>query len=903
MAVRNLHKIFRPRSIAVVGASSNSTSLGNKVLANLQAAGFQGEVYPVNPMYKTIGDRRCYANVSDLPQPPDLAVICTPAVTVPSVVSECGEADILGLVILSAGFRESGDAGVQLEHALNQQLARFDGMRLVGPNCLGVMAPHVALNASFASGNPAPGRVAFISQSGALCTAVLDWALQEQIGFSQFVSVGNMLDVSIGDLIEYFGTDGWTQAIILYVESISEAREFMSAARAFAREKPIIAYKAGRFAESAQAAASHTGAMAGVDTVYEAAFNRAGIVRVFDMADMFDCAELLARQMAPKGPRLAIVTNAGGPGVMATDALLERSGVLAQLADASLEKLNLHLPPAWSHHNPIDVLGDASADRLAKALEIVLADEGVDAALVIFAPQAMSQPTDAAQAVIEVARQIKKPVLTSWMGGLTMQSGVALFNAAGIPTYAAPEQAVRAFMYLVSYARTREVLYETPRDIPVEFLLDRGKLRAVFDTILSEGHDTLSESTSKALLEAYEIPVARPYVARTAEDAVQLANRIGYPVAMKVLSPQITHKTDVRGVALSLAKDDEVRAAFEQIVATAREKRPDASVDGVTVQKMVTSPVGYELIVGAKRDQVFGSVLLVGTGGTAAELFHDRALELPPLSERLARRMLESLRSWPLLQGYRGRPAANIDRLIEILMRLSYLVADYPEIKELDVNPLLVTPDEVIALDARIILDHQMILQPPRPYSHLAIRPYPEEYVRPARLQDGTRIQLRPIKPEDEPMWHDLLTRCSQESIYFRFRYLFKQTTHEMATRFCFIDYDREIAIVAQIEEDDQRKLIGVGRVVADADHTDAEYAVLVADAFQGRGLGSLLTDYCLEICAGWGIGRVFAEMAPDNRRMLDLLAKRGFELDYTISPDVVLARKTLPPSSIAVRR
>ncbi len=513
MPIRNLSKVFAPERVAVIGASQKRASLGYKVLDNLQDAGFPGAVYSVNPKYKKVRDTVCYAKVTDLPDPVDLAVICTPARTVPEVVRECGQAGISGLVILSAGFRESGKEGEELELAVQREANKFDGLRIVGPNCLGIIAPHAALNASFASGMPDRGHVAFISQSGALCTAVLDWALKEKIGFSHFVSVGNTLDVSIGDLIDYFASDGRTESIILYVESISEAREFMSAARAFARNKPIIAYKAGRFAQSAQAAASHTGAMAGVDTVYEAAFNRAGIIRVFEMVDMFDCAELLARHEPPKGPQLAIVTNAGGPGVMATDALLEQKGVLAKFSDATLEKLSQHLPAAWSHSNPVDVLGDATPQRLAKALETVLAEKGVDAALVLFAPQAMSKPTDAAKAVIEVAKKSTKPVLTSWMGGLTMDKAVDLFNSAGIPTYSAPEQAVRAFMYLVSYARRREVLYETPRNIPVEFPLDRGRLRAVFNTILSEGHDILTESTSKALLEAYEIPVAKPYVA------------------------------------------------------------------------------------------------------------------------------------------------------------------------------------------------------------------------------------------------------------------------------------------------------------------------------------------------------------------------------------------------------
>jgi acetyltransferase len=488
MPIRNLDRIFKPKQIAVVGGSPTAGSLGQTVLSNLANTEFSGPVYPVNPKYESVGRQPCFATVADLPQTPDLAVVCTPAAVVPQIVRECGEAGIEGLVILSAGFRESGSAGAALEAALRDQAQAFAGMRIIGPNCLGIMAPHAEVNASFASGMPAKGHVAFISQSGALCTSVLDWALQENIGFSHFVSVGNMLDVSIGDLIDYFAMDGRTEAIILYVESITEAREFMSAARAFARKKPIIAYKAGRFVESAHAAASHTGAMAGIDAVYQAAFNRAGIVRVNEMADMFDCAELLARQKTPAGPRLAIVTNAGGPGVMATDALLQRKGVLAQLSEDTVEELNRVLPPAWSRGNPIDVLGDATPERLAEAVQIALSDKGVDAALVLFAPQAVSQPTDAAQAVIEATKKSTKPVLTSWMGGVSMRAGVELFNQAGVPTYFAPEQAIRAFMYLVSYARTREVLYETPRDLPLEFSLDRGKMRAVFDTILSEGH-------------------------------------------------------------------------------------------------------------------------------------------------------------------------------------------------------------------------------------------------------------------------------------------------------------------------------------------------------------------------------------------------------------------------------
>ncbi|MFT5323161.1 MAG: acetyltransferase [Planctomycetaceae bacterium] len=470
-----------------------------------------------------------------------------------------------------------------------------------------------------------------------------------------------------------------------------------------------------------------------------------------------------------------------------------------------------------------------------------------------------------------------------------------MLRQAGVPTYATPEQAVRAFTYLLSDACNREVLYETPQDIPVEFPLDRTRLRAVFNTILSEGHDVLSESTSKALLDAYEIPVTHPFVARSVDDAIELARRVGYPVALKVFSQQITHKTDVGGVVLNLSGEVDLRSAFENIVATAREKRPDASIEGVTVQRMVSTAAGHELILGAKRDPLFGPVLMVGFGGTAAELFRDRALELPPLNERLARRMLESLRSWPLLQGYRGRPAVDVDRLVEVLIRFSYLVADYPEILELDVNPLLVTPEDVVALDARIILDHETLLHPKRPFSHLAIRPYPEEFVRSARLKDGTPVKLRPIKPEDKPMWHALLASCSEESIRFRFFHLIKETTHEMATRYCFIDYDREMAIVAEVEgveTDGHRELVGVGRLVADVDHTNAEYAVLVSDNWQSNGVGNLLTDHCLDICKTWGINRVVAETDPANRRMIHMFEKRGF--DVSGSKDVVSVARTL---------
>ncbi len=894
MSILNLDKIFDPHRVAVIGASETPTSAGFTVLRNLVGSGFRGVVYPVHPRRESVQGIEAHPDVKSLPHPPDLAVICTPAASVPALVGQCGEAGTRGIVIISPGFREIGEEGRKLERAVLDQQARFPGMRILGPNCLGVIVPAVSLNASLAAATPKTGHIAFISQSGALGTSVLDWAIDDGVGFSYFVGAGNMLDVGMADLIDYFGSQTDTQSIILYVESITEAREFMSAARAFARTRPIVAYKAGRFPESARAAASHTGAMVGVDAVYEAAFQRAGIERAFQLGEMFDVAELLARQQPPKGDRLAIISNAGGPGVMTTDMLIARSGELAQLSGETLDKLDQCLPPFWSHGNPIDLLGDAPPERFAKALDITLADPGVDAVLVLLAPQAMTDAAGTATAVGQVASHAHKPVLAAWMGGRSVAEGLRLLTQAGVPAYTTAEKAVTAFMHLVSYARNLGSLYETPRDLPVSFSLDRQRVRADFAPILARGGDVLSENVSKSFLEAYEIPVTRPHLARTADEAVDAARRLGYPVVLKIHSPQITHKTDVGGVILNLAGDEAVRRAYAEMMAAAARRRPDATLLGATVQTMVTHPTAFELVLGSRKDPVFGSVIMVGSGGVAAEIFRDWALALPPLNESLARRALESLKSWPLLQGYRGRPGGNLDRLIEVLMRFSYLVADYPEIQEFDVNPLLVTPQDVIALDARVIVDRQTLVSSVRPYAHLAIRPYPEEFVTQRTLKDGSPVVLRPIKPEDEPLWHELLANCSTNSLRFRFRYLFKQTTHEMAARYCFIDYDRELAIVAEVEELNERKLIGVARLVADMNHETAEYALLIVDRWQGRGLGRLLTDYSLEVARTWGVQRIVAEVSKDNARMLATFRDRGFTLRHDQEDDVVLATRSI---------
>lgn len=881
MPVHNLDPIFQPKRIAVVGVTPNPQSVGGKILSNLVGGGFRGVVYPVSATSEAVLGIPCYPDVRSLPKTPDLGIICTAAAQVPAAVIECGEAGVGGLIINSAGFREVGPEGRQLEDEVRAALARFPSMRALGPNCLGVIAPGFGLNASFANGMPRDGHVAFISQSGALCSSVLDWAIDEKLGFSYFVSIGNAMDVDVGDLIDYFGEDEKTKAIILYVESINRAREFMSAARSFARTKPILAYKAGRFGESAAAAASHTGAMASEDAVYDAAFRRVGVTRVYDIGEIFDCAELLGRQKTPRGPRLAILTNAGGPGVMASDALLEAGGSLAPLSDATLTRLNECLPPIWSHGNPVDVLGDARSKRFEKALAILLDDTGIDAVLVILTPQAMTNPTSIAKVVADIAQKSSKPVLAAWLGGASMRDGVRFLNDAGVPTYTTPEQGVRAFMTLVSHARNLETLYETPKDVPVHIPYDRAQVKTQFASMIGQEGPVLPEHVSKMLLEAYGIPSTRPWPAADAHAAADIADRIGYPVVLKILSPDISHKTEVGGVILNLLDRDSVIEAFDTLQSRARAAMPEARLEGATVQRMVRTSGAVEMILGFKKDPVFGTVIMAGMGGITAELFKDRALGFPPLNERLARNMLSSLKIWPLLEGYRGQQPMDVDRLIEILIRLSYLAADYPEIEELDINPLLVRPDDAIALDARIVMSREPVAH--GTYAHLALRPYPEEYVRETALEDGTRILLRPIKPEDEPLWFDLLRSCSRESIYTRFRSFFHWESHQAAVHYCYIDYEREIAIVAEHEEDGVRRLLGVGRLIASPDFTDAEYAVLVADAWQNRGLGGLLTDYCLDIARDLGVREVVAQTTADNPRMVNVFRSR----DFAVTPDV----------------
>ena len=893
MSIRNLEKIFKPRRVALIGIEKDPGDLGRRVLSNLLGAGFRGIVYPVSFSVESVSGVPTYPDLSSLPKIPDLAVVCTPAREVPQVVQECGEAGIMGVAILSSGFREANARGMQLEEEIVGVARRFENLRIVGPNSLGIIVPDIGLNASHAVAATRPGHLAFISQSHSLSNAILDWASDSGVGFSLFASLGNSLDIGYGDLIDYLGTDPNTRAIILYVQSIRHARRFMSAARSFACSKPIVVYKAGRFEGSARAALSHTGAIAGEDAVYSAVFERAGVVRVAELDDIFDVAEILASQRLPEGSRLAIIGNAGGPAIIAADALLSRGGQLAVLGEQSVDRLNRVLPESWSCGNPVDLQDAAGPERFAAALEIVQQDPDVDAILVICASQPAIDSRTVAEVVVQAAGHSRKPLFAAWMGGARARKDMRYLNHAGVPAQATPEQAIRAFMHLVSYAHNLEILYETPREMPIRFTANRNKLARRFHACM-RNRGSLTESEAKHLLKAYDIPVCDTFIAHSVDEAIAAAGQIGYPVVLKLRSPEILHKIDIGGVALDLKDAQSVREAYETMLQRLRADRLAERVDGVTVQRMMCPKDALEMILGASRDPTFGPVIMVGLGGVATEVYSDHALGLPPLNERLARNMVESLRCRPMLQGYRGRPAVNIDHLIEVMIRFSCLVADYPEIREFDINPLLVSPDGVIALDAAAVLDGEADQDTQEPYEHLAIRPYPEQYIRRPRLRDGTQVTLRPIRPEDEPLWHELIASSSPESIRFRFRSIFKQANHQMAVKYCTIDYERELAIVVETRVENRRRLIGVGQLITDLNHETAEYAVIVPDPWQGKGVGALLLDYCLVLAARWGIAEVVAETDPENMRMLALFHKRGFNSVIRREDEVVFLRKSL---------
>jgi acetyltransferase len=871
-----LDRIFRPRSVAVIGATEREGSVGRTLLWNLIRNPFGGTVFPVNPQRRSVLGLKSYPDIASVPEVVDLAVIATPAAGVPQVIRECIAAGVKGAIIVSAGFKEIGAAGEALEQQVMAS-ASLGGMRIIGPNCLGVMNPVLGLNATFAGTIARPGNVAFISQSGALCTSILDWSLGENVGFSAFVSIGSMLDVGWGDLIEYFGDDPHTHSIVLYMESMGDARSFLSAARPVAIDKPIIILKVGRTAAAAQAAASHTGALTGSDDALNAAFRRCGALRVHTISDLFDMAEILAKQPRPQGNRLSIVTNAGGPGAIATDALISDGGALADLAPETVQQLDEFLPPQWSHHNPIDILGDASSDLYAKTLEVVAPDPNSDGLLVILTPQAMTNPTQTAEKLKSYSK-LGKPLLASWMGGVEVSAGTQILNQANIPTFPYPDTAVRLFNYMWRYTYNLRAIYETPALSPDSEIGTSGRATAakILTAARQSDRTLLTEYESKQLLAAYGIPTVATEIAASATEAVEIAEILGYPVVLKLHSETITHKTDVGGVKLNLGDANAVISAFEAIAQRVRAIDPAAFL-GVTVQPMVNLE-GYELILGSSIDPQFGPVMLFGSGGQLVEVFQDRSLALPPLNTTLARRMMEQTRIYKALQGVRGRSAIDLVQLEQLLVRFSQLIVEQPQIAEIDINPLLVSPEGAIALDARVVL--QTTENPISP----AIRPYPTQYVQTWSTEGDRPIAIRPIRPEDEPLMVLFHEELSEESVYLRYAHMVNlkyRIAHERLTRICFIDYDREMVLVAdrQDPETSEHRILAVARLSKLHGTNEAEFALIVGDRYQQRGLGKELLSRLLQIGREEKLRAIVGYILNSNYKMQSLCKKLGFEL------------------------
>lgn len=886
-----LDVLFAPRSVAVVGATERPGSVGRTVLWNLISNPFGGTVYPINPKRPNVLGIKAWPSLSALPERVDLAIVVTPAQAVPGVIQECAALGIRGAIILSAGFKEIGAEGERLEQEI-LRIAQAAQMRIIGPNCLGVMRPPSGFNATFAGAMARPGNVAFISQSGALLTSILDWSLREAVGFSAFVSVGSMLDVGWGDLIDFLADDPMTRSILLYMESIGDARAFLSAAREVALTKPIIVIKAGRTAQAAQAAASHTGSLTGSDEVLSAAFRRTGVLRVDSIADLFYMAETLARQPRPAGRRLTVLTNAGGPGVLATDALVSGGGELATLSESTRQALDAFLPPQWSHANPVDILGDADPERFAKALEVTGKDEGSDGLLVILTPQDMTEPTQTADRLKPYAKLHGKPVLASWMGGSEVAAGERILNDAGIPTFGYPDTAARIFNYMWRYTYNLAGLYETPA-LAQAAGSARDEVRRWVESARAEGRTLLTEYESKKLLAAYGIPTVETRLAVTEDAAVAEAAALGYPVVVKLHSFTVTHKSDVGGVRLNLPDAEAVRGAFRDIRTRLEAMGQGRAFDGVTVQPMVRLD-GYELIVGSSVDAQFGPVLLFGAGGVLVEVFKDRALGLPPLNTTLARRMMEQTLIYEALKGVRGRPPVDLKALEQLMVRFSQLVAEQRFVKEVDINPLLASPERLLALDARVVLHPASVTEAELP--KLAIEPYPNQYVAPYRLRNGEEILLRPIRPEDEPKMAEFHRTLSEQTVFLRYAGLMQLSTrvaHERLSRICFNDYAREMALVAERKDGE---LLGVGRLTRLRGTRDAEFAILISDSVQRQGLGAEMLKRLVDIGRDWGMERIVADILAGNRAMQTISRKLGFSIlqHEELSPDMVKAVKVL---------
>lgn len=891
MSIRNLQYLFDPKSVAVIGASQKSHSVGATVLRNLIEAGFKGTIFPVNPKYDMLDGLKVYASVRQLPATPELAVICTPPSTIPDLIGELGARGTKAVIVLTAGLSSHKDMHGTSIRQLMLDTTKPYLMRILGPNCVGLLVPAIGLNASFAHTGALTGKIAFVSQSGALVTGVLDWAKSRGIGFSKFISLGDSADVDFGDVLDYLASDADTHAILLYIEDIRHARKFMSAARAAARSKPVLVVKAGRAAEGAQAAASHTGALAGADDVYDAAIRRAGMLRVFSTEDLFGAVETLARAKSLNGERLTILTNGGGPGVMATDALICSGGKLAALSADTVRQLDAILPATWSHGNPVDIIGDAPAERYLKAMEILLKDAQSDAILFIHAPTAIVPSIEIANAIAALAQTSARNVIACWLGGDAVAPARRLFSAAGIPTYDTPEEAVCGFMQIVQYHRNQNLLMQVPPSLPVDFVPDRARAQAVARDALAGGRSMLSEPEAKIMLAAYGIPVVETRIADTAEQALLHAQAIGFPVAVKILSPEISHKTEVGGVALDLETPQAVQAALQAMQKRLRELRPDASLRGFVVQAMARRPEAQELIIGVTTDPVFGPVILFGQGGIAVEVIDDNTIGLPPLNMVLARDMISRTRVARLLAGYRNRPAADVEAICRTLIQVAHLVSDIPEIVELDMNPLLADGSGVLALDARVrvaVADTAIGVE------RLAIRPYPIELEQWISWQ-GQPLLLRPIKPEDGLAHIAFFNALDPEDVRYRMFIRMRELQPAQLARLTQIDYDRDMAFIATRKRaDGQFETLGVVRAMADPDNEKAEFAIIVRSDLKGQGLGSLLMSKLIDYCRSRSTQEIVGEALPQNIGVLNLVRRFGFTVQSIPEDGVMMLRLKL---------
>lgn len=892
-----LEKIFSPKSIAVFGASPHSESVGGVLWENLLTAPFPGRLVPINPKYQKIHEKTCFSSIKEVSENVDLAVIATPAETIPQIISEISSKRLPGALILSAGFRELGEKGAALEKEVVDR-AMQGGVRLVGPNSLGILRPQAALNATFFKGKSKPGKLALISQSGALCSAILDWANAHDIGFSNVISLGASADIDFGDVLDFLTWDRETEAILLYIEGIRKARVFMSALKAAARIKPVFALKVGVYSAGRKAALSHTGAMVGTDEAFTAVLERAGVVRVRSMTQLFDAAETLASKMRSCGNRLAILTNGGGPGVLAADTAMDLGIPLAELSAKTHHALNKILPEAWSQGNPIDILGDATPTRYQEALQICLKDPQMDGIVVILTPQAMTQPLEVAQSILKIAKKSLKPILACWMGGVQVQAGQALFLRNNIPCFDSPVAAVESFSFLISFEVNQKMLLQMPSPLSDAAPADLKGAKMILESAPKKTPALLDQIQSKALLSAFHIPVSQAFLARSASEALNFGEELGFPVALKIQSPDITHKTEVEGVALNIQEGYALRSAYQRMIERVKRIKPETRIDGIVVEKMAVMPRGREIMVGVAQDPIFGPVINFGLGGTQVEILKEQAVALPPLNESIIYHLMKKTRAWDYLQNFRGFPPVKLKSILQILLRVSELVCELPSIQEMDLNPILVDENTAIVLDARVVLDPMRA--PTRPYAHMAIHPYPSEYARKWQLPDGQEITIRPIRPEDAKIEKSFVDHLSARTKYFRFMGAMQELTQVMLVRFTQIDYDREMAFIATIKEGLEEKEIAVGRYVTYPDGETCEFAIVVADEWQGKGIGHQIMLDLIRVAQARGLKLMTGDIFSENRDMIAMVKNLGFTIKVSVEdPEVAEAQKVLNSTSV----